>query len=32
MPDKDGRGPRKGSSMWELGRRGKKQGHKRGSC
>lgn len=32
MPDRNGRGPRKGSYMWNIGRRGKKKGHRQGKC
>jgi len=32
IPDRDGKGPRKGSFMWNKGKRGKKQGHKKGDC
>ena len=32
MPDRDGRGPRKGSYMYNTGHRGKKAGHRQGSC
>ena len=32
MPDRDGKGPRKGSYMWNQGKKGKKAGHKQGNC
>jgi len=32
MPDRDGRGPRRGSYMWRIGRRGPKAGHRQGNC
>jgi len=32
MPDRNGKGPRKGSYMYKIGRRGKKAGHKKGKC
>ena len=32
MPDKDGKGPRKGSYMSDTGHTGKKAGHKQGPC
>ena len=32
MPDRNGKGPRKGSWMWEMGFRGPMAGHKRGKC
>jgi len=32
MADKNGKGPREGSWMWKIGKRGKKEGHKRGPC
>lgn len=32
MPDRNGKGPRKGSYMWNKGKRGRKQGHKKGTC
>ncbi len=32
MPDRDGRGPRRGSWMWSQGRRGPMAGHLQGNC
>ena len=32
MPDRDGRGPRKGSYMYRTGHRGAKAGHRQGNC
>jgi len=32
IPSKNGRGPRKGSWMWEMGFRGPMAGHRRGKC
>jgi hypothetical protein len=32
MPDRDGKGPRKGSYMAETGRMGTSAGHGRGKC
>jgi len=32
MPDKDGKGPRKGSYMEEMGKTGPGAGHGRGNC
>jgi len=32
MPDLDGKGPRKGSWIWEHGFRGRGAGHGRGGC
>lgn len=32
MPDKDGKGPRKGSYMYRSGKKGKKAGHLQGNC
>jgi len=32
MPDRDGKGPRRGSYQWNRGHRGRKAGHKQGNC
>jgi len=32
MPDKDGKGPREGSFMYNMGRRGPMSGNKQGNC